>query len=199
MPTFSRSVAPWKINQLGNTPPALRLYHKQLYNTPEWETVASPHPYLRFTSPDEPHFQLKAGSQFNGLWPAWYHHETLRQTGTLPQYKEYAPKNPFWRDIYSEWLNRNVAEDSPDDIIAGEGARVIAAMERFVPTAEHLQHSITKVKNLDRRKLVRQEIRQERFEEYMAMRAWRNKRLGIDEYGIWNKKAVAYLKRIGEH
>ena len=33
----------------------------------------------------------------------------------------------------------------------------------------------------------------------MRKRAQRNRMLGIDKYGVWNKKTLAYLKKIGDY
>eukprot|EP01065_Artemidia_motanka_P029721 TRINITY_DN35802_c0_g1_i1.p1 TRINITY_DN35802_c0_g1~~TRINITY_DN35802_c0_g1_i1.p1 ORF type:complete len:222 (+),score=75.70 TRINITY_DN35802_c0_g1_i1:72-668(+) len=198
MPSFHRPLPPWRMSMATNLAPSMRLYQKQLQCTPEWETVASPHPYLRFASPDQKGLPLRQAAQLSGQWPAWYQHETLRQTGVTPLYKESAPPDPTWRDPYTEWLERDTAHDMPGQF-TGEGARTREMRKRWERMAERESERLTRDQNLDGRAQVDYEIRQERFESYMRMRAFRNKKLGIDQYGVFNKKAVAYLKKIGEY
>eukprot|EP00659_Diplonema_papillatum_P011996 gene11996-18530_t len=200
-PHFAPTTAPWKVNQTAWTAPPMRLYQKQLYSSHEWETVASPHNYHRFQSPGEPGHQLKSAAQFDGQWAPQYQLETLRQTGISPQYREYVPGNPFWRDIYYEWLHRNILDDHPghDQAFSHNYTRVAETLERAPYIARQIERSAQTNSNLDERRGVKDELRQERFEEYMRRRAIRNKQLGIDKYGIWNKKTLAYLKKLGDY
>eukprot|EP01064_Diplonema_japonicum_P028110 TRINITY_DN4247_c1_g5_i1.p1 TRINITY_DN4247_c1_g5~~TRINITY_DN4247_c1_g5_i1.p1 ORF type:complete len:213 (+),score=36.85 TRINITY_DN4247_c1_g5_i1:61-699(+) len=198
---FVPTVPPWKIGNTAWTAPAMKLYQKQLYSSHEWEQVGTPHNYLRYMSPGEPSYNLKTGAQFHEQWQGQYQNESLRQTGVTPQFREYAPPNPFYRDIYYEWLHRNVLDDQPgrDSNFAHEYTRVVETKERAPGMALQVEQTVMAQNNLDRRKEVKDEIRQELFEDYMRRRAKRNKQLGIDQYGTWSKKTLAYLKKNGDY
>eukprot|EP01061_Rhynchopus_euleeides_P016728 TRINITY_DN28043_c0_g1_i1.p1 TRINITY_DN28043_c0_g1~~TRINITY_DN28043_c0_g1_i1.p1 ORF type:complete len:254 (+),score=50.75 TRINITY_DN28043_c0_g1_i1:80-763(+) len=198
---FTSPTTPWKVNQTDAQSATMRLYQKQMHSSSEWEGIGSPHPNQRFLSPGEPSWQLKAGAQFNGQWAPWYQNETLRHSAVTPQYREYAPPNPFHRDLYNEWLTRNMLDDYPgaSQNFVHEFHKTIEMEERARAHGDHLQNNVQGVANWDGRRQVRDELRQEKFEDYMRKRAQRNKRLGIDTYGIWSKKTLAYLKKQNDY
>eukprot|EP00754_Rhynchopus_humris_P048129 Rhum_TRINITY_DN7593_c0_g1::Rhum_TRINITY_DN7593_c0_g1_i1::g.23599::m.23599 len=198
---FTPPVSPWRVNSVDTQAATQKLYQKQLHSSNEWEEIGTPHNYMRFLSPGEPGHQLKAGAQFSGQWQPQYQLETLRQSGVSPQYREYAPASPFDRDIYNEWLNRNQLDNyaGPSENFIHQQHNVIATKERANEMSEGMQDSMGVVQNWDHRRIAKDELRNEKFEDYMRKRAQRNRMLGIDKYGVWNKKTIAYLKKIGDY
>eukprot|EP01059_Diplonema_ambulator_P008106 TRINITY_DN17618_c0_g1_i2.p1 TRINITY_DN17618_c0_g1~~TRINITY_DN17618_c0_g1_i2.p1 ORF type:complete len:167 (+),score=33.22 TRINITY_DN17618_c0_g1_i2:24-503(+) len=138
---FVPTVPPWKIGNTAWTAPSMKLYQKQLHSSHEWEHIGTPHNYLRYVSPGEPGFNLKTGAQFSERWQSQYQNEYLRQTAVTPQFREYAPPNPFYKDIYYEWLHRNVMDDQPgkDSDFAHEYTRIVETKERTPDMARQLE------------------------------------------------------------
>eukprot|EP01060_Flectonema_neradi_P007258 TRINITY_DN15035_c0_g1_i2.p1 TRINITY_DN15035_c0_g1~~TRINITY_DN15035_c0_g1_i2.p1 ORF type:complete len:169 (+),score=35.61 TRINITY_DN15035_c0_g1_i2:163-669(+) len=166
----------------------------------EWEGVGSVHNDSRFLSPDEKALPLKSGAQFHGQWDSNYQLETLRQTGVAPDYREIAPENPFWRDIYYEWLHRNVLDDSPGSEFSflHDGMRMANEKQRIDFYIRSYEENDNHLANKEEAGYAKEELKHEEFERYMARRAKRNKKFGHDNYGMWSKKTVAYLKKVGD-
>eukprot|EP01063_Lacrimia_lanifica_P024089 TRINITY_DN32058_c0_g1_i1.p2 TRINITY_DN32058_c0_g1~~TRINITY_DN32058_c0_g1_i1.p2 ORF type:complete len:218 (+),score=90.64 TRINITY_DN32058_c0_g1_i1:58-711(+) len=200
-PHFTPTMPSWKVNQTAATYPTMKLFKKQMHSSHEWEQIGSPHNYLRQNSPGEPGTRLKGAALWGNAWASNYQLETLRQTGTSPQYREHVPNDPFYRDVYYEWLHRNWLDDhpGPENNYIFNYDNQLSAKERMPRVINTYENATVSTQNLDMRARVKDEIRQEKFEDYMRRRAKRNKILGIDQYGTWSKKTLAYLKKQGDY
>ena len=167
---FTQPTTPWKVNQVDTQTGTMKLYQKQLHSSSDWEGIGTPHPTFRFMSPGEQSYQLKSGAQFNGQWAPWYQNETLRHSAVAPQYREYAPPNPFHRDLYNEWLTRNMLDDYPgaSQNFVHEYHRVVETEERKKIVAEKMEQGQLAVANWDERKVAKEQVAKERFEVYYA-------------------------------
>ena len=163
---FVPTVPPWKINQTAWTAPTSNLYKKQIHSSMEWEGVGSYHNDNRFLSPGQKGLPLKSQAQFDGQWASQYQIETLRQTGVAPEYREHSPENPFWRDIYYEWLHRNILDDSPGEEFSFiyDGARMIHEKQRVQTYVDDYEQNEIHLSNKEQTEFAKEEVRNEEFE-----------------------------------